>query len=66
MKRLLILCTLLAGAPTLHSLYISQSQVNFSNPQQIIVDQEAQATEPETIQVVKLPEQSELPQQPDY
>lgn len=64
MKRLLILCTLLAGAPTLHS--VSINQVNPSNSQQILVEQEAQATEPETIQVVRLPEQAELPQQPDY
>lgn len=64
MKRLLILCTLLAGAPTLHSLYINQ--VNLSNLQQPAVEQEAQATEPETIQVVNLPEQAELPQQPEY
>ena len=64
MKRLLILCTILAGAPTLHSLSINQ--VNLSNPQQILVEQEAQATEPETIQAVKLPEQAELPQQPEY
>jgi hypothetical protein len=64
MKRLLILCTLLAGPPALHSLYINQ--VNLSNPQQIAVEQEAQATETETIQVVRLPEQAELPQHPKY
>ncbi|AFZ15112.1 hypothetical protein Cri9333_4326 [Crinalium epipsammum PCC 9333] len=64
MKRLLILCTFLAGAPTLHSLSINQ--VNFSNLQQPAVQQEAQATEPDTIQVVRLPEQAELPQQPEY
>ncbi len=64
MKRLLILCTILAGAPTLHSLYINQ--VNLSNPQQVVVEQEAQATEADTMQIVKLPEQAELPQQPEY
>lgn len=64
MKRLLILCTILAGAPTLHSLSINQ--VNPSNLQQVVVEQDAQATEPETIQVVRLPEQAELPQQPEY